>query len=192
MKAGLVEVKREAGVLDRWTLRTARAPETRTPKASRAELASMLGLESAGANAIAAEPLWVDTGAEQLVIPLASADLVRRCAPTAPLLLAHGFSEKRGAAMAYAWAPIAEGEVLARFFFLVNGGVVEDPATGSACANLGGWHLATKKQLPVHLRVRQGEAIHRPSVLDLHVDPEGRVFVGGAVREVARGEFAAI
>lgn len=189
MKAGLVEVKREAGALDRWTLRTARAPETRAPKSSRAELAAMLGLESAGASAIASEPLWVDTGAEQLVIPLASADLVRACRPTAPLLFAHGFSERRGASMAYAWAPLANGEVLARFFFLVNGGVVEDPATGSACANLGGWHVATKKDLPVRLRVRQGEAIHRPSVLDLHVDAERRVFVGGAVREVAQGAF---
>lgn len=192
MKAGLVEVKREArgagGALDRWTLRTARAPESRAPSATRVELTSMLGLPR-GADALAGEPLWVDTGAEQLVIPLASADLVRAARPNAELLQAHGFSEKRGAAMAYAWAPLAEGDVLARFFFLVNGGVVEDPATGSACANLGGWHLATKKPLPVRLRVSQGEAIARPSRLDLHVDADERIFVGGAVREVASGTF---
>lgn len=191
MKAGLVEVKREGGALDRWTLRTARAPEARAPKASRAELAAMLGLDvgEASAAAIVDEPLWVDTGAEQLVIPLSSADLVRAARPSADLLQAHGFSEKRGAAMAYAWAPTRPGEVLARFFFLVNGGVVEDPATGSACANLGGWHVATKKPLPVRLRVSQGEALSRPSRLDLHVDSEGRIFVGGAVREVASGMF---
>lgn len=189
MKAGLVEVKREAGgVLDRWTLRTARAPETRAPKASGVELTTMLGLPR-GADALAGEPLWVDTGAEQLVIPLASADLVRAARPNAELLQAHGFSEKRGAAMAYAWAPLGEGEALARFFFLVNGGVVEDPATGSACANLGGWHLATKTRLPLRLCVSQGEALSRPSRLDLHVDAEKRIFVGGAVRQVASGTF---
>jgi len=194
MKAGLVEVARgggergEAGALDRWTLRTARAPEVRAPRASGVELASMLGLPR-GADALAGDPLWVDTGAEQLVIPLASTDLVRAARPNAELLQAHGFSEKRGAAMAYAWAPLGEGEVLARFFFLVNGGVVEDPATGSACANLGGWHLATKKPLPVRLRVSQGEAIARPSRLDLVVDGDKRIFVGGAVREVASGAF---
>ncbi len=50
----------------------------------------------------AAPPLWVDTGAEQLVIPLASADAVRRAAPRADLLLAFGRDGAR--AMAYVWA----------------------------------------------------------------------------------------
>ena len=50
-----------------------------------------------------APPLWVDTGSEQLVIPLASADAVRRAAPRADLLLAHGSNGQR--AMAYVFAP---------------------------------------------------------------------------------------
>ena len=49
-----------------------------------------------------APPLWVDTGSEQLVIPLASADAVRRAAPRADLLLAHGRTGQR--AMAYVFA----------------------------------------------------------------------------------------
>lgn len=181
MKVGRVEVTHQDGA---FTLRTARAPESRVPAASRAELAQMLALPE---SAIAAAPLWVDTGAEQLVIPLASVADVERARPTAELLLRHGFSEKRGASMAYVFAHAGGGEVVARFFFVSNGGVVEDPATGSACANLGGYLLETNAALPVSLRVRQGEAISRPSELGLRVDEERRVFVRGEVIELARG-----
>jgi len=180
MKVGLVRVQ-AAG--DRWRLRAAKAPETRAP-APRADLAAMLGLPEA---ALGERPLWVDTGAEQLVIPLRAPADVARCRPDAGLLARHGYSEKRGATMAYVFAPTGPGEVAARFFFLVDGGLVEDPATGSACANLGGWHLATGAPLPVDLRVAQGAEIRRPSRLHLRVEPDGGVYVGGEVIELGRG-----
>jgi PhzF family phenazine biosynthesis protein len=139
--------------------------------------------------------LWVDTGSEQLVIPLASVDAVRRSAPRSDLLLAHGSNGAR--AMAYVWArdPArgaagAAGEpVIARFFFPKFGSVIEDPGTGSACANLGGWFLATGAPRPLSLTVSQGEAVGRPSRLDLAVDAEGQVFVSGEVIELGRGVF---
>lgn len=187
MGAGNVEVVREpseAGGADRWTLRTAQEPKTRPPSAVRGALAAMLGLPP---QTVADTPLWVDTGAEQLVIPLATANDVRRARPNAALLDQHGFSKKRGASMAYAWAPISETETLARFFFISNGGVVEDAATGSACANLGAWLLVTQQALPITRRVHQGEAIGRPSLLLLRVDDEKRIFVGGAVEELGAG-----
>jgi PhzF family phenazine biosynthesis protein len=180
MKVGRVEVTHDAGA---FTLRTARAPESRAA-AMRAELADMLSLPT---SAISGDPLWVDTGAEQLVIPLATAADVARARPTAELLLRHGFSEKRGASMAYVFARAGEGEVVARFFFVSNGGVVEDPATGSACANLGGYFLVTKASLPIALRVRQGDAVSRPSELKLRVDRDRNVFVRGEVLELGRG-----
>jgi PhzF family phenazine biosynthesis protein len=184
MKAGLVDVVATA---NDWTLRAASKPTTRTPDASRAELARMLDIDR---DTLGETPLWVDTGAEQLIIPVTSPEAVRRARPSAEELDRHGFSKKRGASMAYVWAHAAPGEVVARFFFLANGGVVEDPATGSACANLGGWMIATGQSLPVRLSVRQGEAIRRPSVLQLHVDEQERIFVGGSVREVGRGSLA--
>ncbi len=181
MKAGLVEVSARA---DEWTLRAAVVPATRSPEASNQELAEMLGVAP---ESVAHGPLWVDAGAEQLVVPLTSADAVRSAKPSADLLARHGFTAKRGASMAYVWAPEGEGRVVARFFFLVNGAVIEDPATGSACANLGGWMVASAKPLPVRLEVRQGEAIRRPSLLRLEVDVERRIFVSGRVLEVGRG-----
>jgi PhzF family phenazine biosynthesis protein len=183
MKAGLVEVVAEG---DAWTLRAAHGPETR-PAASRADIAAMIGL---AVESIAADPLWVDTGAEQLVIPLRAEEDVARACPNLELLSTHGRSTKRGSSMAYLWARGDTASVVARFFFIANGAVIEDPATGSACANLGGYLLATNAPLPVRLTVRQGDVVARPSLLRLHVDAAKAVFVGGDVVEIARGQLA--
>ena len=156
MKAGVIPVSAAGDV---WTLQ-ANAPRHRSVDASRGELAAMLGLaERDLAPAADAPPLWVDTGSEQLVIPLASADAVRRASPRADLLLAHGSNGQR--AMAYVWAFDPNRErgagagrpVLARFFFPKHGAAAEDPGTGSACANLGGWLLATNAALPQRLDI---------------------------------------
>ena len=180
MKAGLVEVTARG---DEWTLRTARPPEVRPHEASRAEIAAMLHLPE---EAIASAPMWVDTGSDQLVIPLASIDHVRAAHPDGDLLDRLGRSPKRATSLAYVWARASADEIVSRFFFLA-GGVREDPATGSACANLGGWMIATGAPLPVRVRVGQGDAVKRPSILGLHVDAEKRVYVSGHVMEIARG-----
>jgi PhzF family phenazine biosynthesis protein len=180
MKAGLVEVTARG---DEWTLRTARPPVSRPHDHTRAEIAAMLRLPE---EAIASAPMWVDTGSDQLVIPLASVEHVQAARPDADLLDRLARSPTRGASLAYVWARAAADEIVSRFFFLA-GGVREDPATGSACANLGGWMIATGAPLPLRVRVRQGDAVKRPSILGLHVDAEKRVFVSGNVVEIARG-----
>jgi trans-2,3-dihydro-3-hydroxyanthranilate isomerase len=177
MKAGIIPV---AAAGDVWTL-SANAPKHRAPAARPVDLAAMLGLAAAD---LASAPLWVDTGSEQLVIPLATFAAVRRAAPTAEGMLAHGSNGQR--AMAYVFA--REGDqVLSRFFFPKHGSVVEDPGTGSACANLGGWLLATGAPLPQQLTVSQGEAVGRPCRLGLEVTSEREIRVSGRVVEIARG-----
>ncbi|MEM6784469.1 MAG: PhzF family phenazine biosynthesis protein [Bacteroidota bacterium] len=60
------------------------------------------------------------------------------------------------------------------------GGVVEDPATGAAAAALGGYlRDAGLLSPPATFVVRQGEAMGRPSRLDVHVPAEGGVVVTG-------------
>jgi trans-2,3-dihydro-3-hydroxyanthranilate isomerase len=181
MKAGVVEVTAKG---DAWTLRAVKEPQTRQPDASRAEIAGMLGVPD---TALGAPPLWVDTGAEQLVIPLATPADVRAAKPIAELVARHAFSPSRRQAMSYVWARGEGDEITARFFFVSAGGVIEDPATGSACANLGGWFLATGAALPLAVSVRQGDAVGRPSRLGLRIDAERRVFVEGSVIELGRG-----
>jgi len=179
MKAGLVPVTRTG---EAWTLRAAKPPATRPVSATRAELARMVGLPE---GAVTDEPLWVNTGVEQLVIPVATAEQVRAAKPVPELLARWGFSEARDEAMAYLWA--ADGpEWTVRFFFTANGAVLEDPATGSACANLGGWHLA-QRRTPMSATLRQGDAVGRPSRLTLRVEADGGIYVTGSVIELGRG-----
>jgi predicted PhzF superfamily epimerase YddE/YHI9 len=64
--------------------------------------------------------------------------------------------------------------------------VHEDPATGSACANLGGWHIA-QGRAPMAATLRQGDAVGRPSRLGLRVDGDGGIYVTGSVIELGRG-----
>ena len=180
MKAGIVHVTRDG---DAWTLRTAKPPATRAVAATRVDLARMLALPD---DALSGEPLWVSTGVEQLVIPLGSAELVRRAQPVPALIEQHGYSETRDEAMAYVFA--ADGaDTLVRFFFTQHGAIIEDPATGSACANHGGWMLATGREPPFAATLSQGAAVGRPSRLGLRVDAERSIFVTGHVVELGSG-----
>jgi PhzF family phenazine biosynthesis protein len=183
MRAGIIPVRARG---DEWTLR-ANAPRTRAVESSREDLAAMLGLDAAD---VGRQPLWVDTGSEQLVIPLATEAAVRRCRANADLLARHGRVGQPGdgsRAMAYVWAAGAPDAVLARFFFLKAGAVIEDPGTGSACANLGGWLVATGGPRPQTWTIHQGEAIGRRCRLGLHVDAGGQIFVSGRVVELGQG-----
>lgn len=181
MPAGIVEVRAER---DAWTLRAARAPTTRAVATSRVELARMLALPD---DAVADVPLWVNTGVEQLVIPIATAAHVRAARPISEPFLRHAHSDAREAAMAYLWAREQGDELVVRFFFEQHGAIVEDPATGSACANLGGWLVATGKPMPTALALRQGDAVMRPSRLALRVDEARSIFVTGEVVELGAG-----
>jgi len=177
MKAGVIPVEAQGDV---WTL-SANAPKHRAPAAARADLAGMLGLVEGD---LLGPPLWVDTGSEQLVIPLASFDAVRRAKPRADAMEAHGHNGQRS--MAYVFA--REGDrVLSRFFFPKHGAMIEDPGTGSACANLGGWLVATGASLPQKLVIDQGEAVSRPCRLGLEVTAAGQIRVSGHVIEIGRG-----
>ena len=65
--------------------------------------------------------------------------------------------------------------------------MLEDPATGSATANLGGWCLALGRELPCRFEIEQGEQTGRPSLLYLEVDEERGIRVSGDVVELGRG-----
>jgi len=183
MRAGVIPVRAQGDV---WTLE-ANAPRTRAVAASRDELAAMLGL---AATDVGSAPFWVDTGSEQLVIPLTSVAAVRNCKPNAELMVRYGSVALPGGgsrAMAYVWAEVAPNGILARFFFPKYGAIIEDPGTGSACANLGGWLVATGASRPRTLNIAQGEAVGRRCRLGLTVDAAGAIFVSGRVIELGRG-----
>jgi PhzF family phenazine biosynthesis protein len=178
MKAGVIPVT-AAG--DTWTLR-ANAPRRRDVAAGHAELARMLGL---GERDVGEHPAWIDTGSDQLIVPLASPEAVGRCRPSVELL-ERWAKVNDDRYLVYVWAEAGHGDVHARFFFNKGGAVVEDPATGSACANLGGWYLLAGSPLPVSRRVLQGGHLGRPSQLQLKVDRQG-IHVSGLVTGLGGG-----
>jgi len=177
MPAGIIGVQ-AAG--DRWTLK-ANAPSWREFERPRGELAQMLGIAE---DDIGERPLWINAGTEQLIVPLATEAAVRR-ATLRPEAVTH-LKNENGAAMAYVFAGAGE-HLLARFFFQQGSAALEDPATGSATANLGGWCLATGRALPITLEISQGEYVGRASTLYLHVDAARRIRVSGDVMELGAG-----
>ena len=110
MQAGVIPVTASG---DRWTLE-AKPPRTRDVAAPREASPRCWGSSAAD---LGTTPLWVDTGSEQLVIPLASADAVVRCAPDAASLLRHASLDLPGPsggarsvrAMAYVWSRAGDG-----------------------------------------------------------------------------------
>jgi PhzF family phenazine biosynthesis protein len=184
MSAGIIPVTASD---DTWTL-VAGAPKFREVQTAPEALAAALGLAPADllSSTGGPRPLWVDTGSEQLIVPLANAAALRVLAPSAAALDA--LRSRQGRRMVHAFVEQDDGTVTARFLFEADGAMREDPATGSACANLGGWYLATAATLPLRRRVEQGDAVRRPSTLGLAVGADGRIEVSGQVVHLGRGE----
>lgn len=179
LKAGIIPVRAHG---DRWTLR-ANAPKSRPVQATRDQLAAMLGLQSGDLG----EPaLWVDTGTEQLILPLASVAALNRCQPSAELLQRYACVQP-GRYLVYVFAHSAPHSVHARMFFSKGASVIEDPATGSACANLGGYLVQTGAPTPIVRSIEQGAHVGRPCELRLEVDAQQQSLVSGLVLELARG-----
>ena len=177
MAAGVIPVR---AVGDRWTFQ-ANAPTWREVEEPRLALAAMLGLDE---HDIGERPLWVSAGREQLIVPLTSEEAVRRVRVRAELLAQ--LTSAHGQTQVYVFAPVGAA-LLARFFFPKGNAILEDPATGSATANLGGWCLAMGRTLPCEFEISQGEYAGRPSSLRLQVDAERQVQVSGDVIELGRG-----
>jgi PhzF family phenazine biosynthesis protein len=177
MAAGCIPVHQEDG---RWML-SANAPIYRTMQATTAELAAMLGIPEAG---IAGPVMWVNCGTEQPMIPLASVDYVNAVRPDAALMARHS-TNLSGQPKTYVFARTAGG-FEARYFWMSGSSVCEDPGTGSACANLGGWWLATQGDAPLAADIHQARMIERPNLLKLKVGG-GTIQVGGRVIEIGRG-----
>ena len=182
MKAGVIPVGAKG---DRWTLQAV-APTSRAFELHRSELEDILGLQPGD---VGEWPLWCSAGKEQLIVPVTSADAVRRVRPRPD-----AFSRLKsvdGNSMAHVFhdAGDAAGTVLCRFFFPSGPAILEDPATGSACANLGAWYTVIRPRTDVKRVVSQGEQVQRPSTLYLDVTA-GAIRVGGDVVELGRGSFS--
>jgi trans-2,3-dihydro-3-hydroxyanthranilate isomerase len=179
MRAGLVPVDARG---NRWTLTAPTPAAPRELGVPVAALARALGLDE---NDIGDRPLWIKAGTEQLIVPLNSPDAVRRTAPRTDALAA--IPSQDGFGMAYVFAETGAGRTVARFFFPQGTAMLEDPATGSATANFGGWCLAMQQPLPLRYEISQGEMTGRPSTLYLEVASDRHIRVSGDVVDLGAG-----
>jgi len=186
--AGVVPVLAEGDV---WTF-TAPQPGGLKTAAANLTQAGMAALLSLNEDDLLAAPLWIDTGTDQLLVALRSADAVRRTRPDSAQIDVWPESNlERKPVYVFAFDPDRSGLVVSRYFFAKQGGgVVEDPGTGSACANLGGWLIANGHPLPAEYQIEQGEAVQRPCLLRLKVTTDSAIQVGGKVIEIGRGKIS--
>lgn len=181
MAAGVIPVEVDG---ERFTL-TANAPIWRETDAPPEALAAMLGLSAAD---LAGGARWVSTGNEQLLIPLAGEAALARVAPVPAL--ASRWANDRGMVKLCCFVDSGGPEMPMRFFFEKQRGVMaEDPGTGSACANLGGWWLSRGYPLPLTRTLRQGDHLGRACRLGLEVTTTGRIKVSGRVVRLGAGSL---
>lgn len=182
MAAGLVPVRK---VKDRWVLTTAHPSTIREYAGSVAGVASAVGVSMSD---VVAGPVWVDSGVEQLLVQVGTVAAVRGASARADLLLEHAMAPY-GEGQVLLWCREADDptRIVARFFYTGGGSAFEDPATGSASANLGGL-LGASGALD-RVVVSQGDQTGRPSTLHIWPQATGHVQVGGYVVEVGRGSL---
>ena len=179
MPAGRIPVRRVDGG---WQLR-ANPAVTRPLESSASEVGGVLGVQAAAV--VAEGGHWVDAGVEQLLVQLADADAVAACAPDVRGV--HRVLSMPGREpQVYVWAWTGESSVTARMFSATGTALEEDPATGSAAANLGSW-LSLRGRRGQELTISQGAQVSRPARLAVSVDDDGTVFVAGQVTEVGSG-----
>ncbi len=180
MPAGDIPV---VGVGDHWTL-TANAARIEQSTCTATDLADAIGLSP---SALTGPARWVDSGLRQLLLQLKSPADVRAARPDPPGVLRHAMTPS-GEALLYVWAWSGPDTVEARLFFSQDTAIVEDPATGSAAANLGGL-LAAEGLSDRRITIVQGSAVQRPSQLVVEVSTTGQTRVGGLVRRVGAGRL---
>jgi PhzF family phenazine biosynthesis protein len=121
---------------------------------------------------------WADNGPGWVAVLLASADAVLALRPGVVDL-------DIGVAGPYPPGGPAAFEV--RAFFPVAGTTVEDPVTGSLNAALAGWLLGTGRATAPYL-ASQGTVLGRVGQVQISQDPDGQIWVGGAVRNCVSGQ----
>lgn len=172
----------------------AKLPEVGPPLPSRATMAQCLSIDEGDLLDGAWMPQIVSCGLEFAFVPVRDRSVIARSRMHLESWEKHLANTLGQAVMIFAMdAEDSRHQVRARMF-APGFGVPEDPATGSACAALGGYLAARSKQEGTHRWVvEQGYEMGRPSLIEVEADRAGgaiaAVRVGGASVMVCDGEI---
>jgi trans-2,3-dihydro-3-hydroxyanthranilate isomerase len=192
-----VTIRSRNGTPEFAQLSVAMLPKVSVPAVSRETLAAMLSLEPSDLLDGDYAPQGVSCGLPFLMVPLRDRKAVAR----SRLRLDQWEAALKGDAHEMIMVFAADGErpgsdMRARMYGpSVN--VIEDPATGSACACLAGYLAArTPRDGTLRWVVEQGFEMGRPSILHIEADKQQgaitAVRVGGQTVLVSKGELLGV
>jgi trans-2,3-dihydro-3-hydroxyanthranilate isomerase len=175
----------------------ARLPEVGPPPPSRSAIAELLGLDVTDLQSGAMTPQAVSCGLPFLIVPLRNRKAVARARIRLDrweTLLAQYWATE---VLIIALDPEREGSDIRARMFGPGAGVMEDPATGSAAAALGGYLAMREGKTDgdgtMRWVIEQGFEMGRPSILRVEADRVAGavtgVRVGGASVLVSEGSI---
>jgi PhzF family phenazine biosynthesis protein len=123
---------------------------------------------------------WVDNGPGWVAVLLEDPDAVLALAPR---------YDELDVGVVAPYPPGSPEAFEVRAFTYKDGGVDEDPVTGSLNASLAQWLLATGRATAPYV-ARQGTALGRAGRVHVTQDADGAVWVGGGTVTCVRGEVA--
>ncbi|HEX2778160.1 MAG TPA: PhzF family phenazine biosynthesis protein [Gemmatimonadaceae bacterium] len=192
-----VAIRANAGKPVFAQLTVAKLPEIGPPVPTRETLAEILSLEAKDLLGGHFSPQAVSCGLPFLFVPLKDRDAVKRSRVRLDQWERTLGNAWASMIMVFSRDPQREGSDIRARMYAPGISVPEDPATGSACAALGGYLAARDPRQEGTLRwvVEQGFEMGRPSILEVEVDKHGgkieAVRVGGATVMMSEGTIEA-
>lgn len=179
-------------------LTTAIPPQFGPPAPAVGILAEMLGLQIEDILTGTYAPAAVSCGVPFLFVPLRDRQALKRAKINLPVWEEHIASSWAPMVFVLTFDPERPGSDVRGRMFAPSLSIVEDPATGSAVAALGGYLGVRAKPTTATLRwvVEQGFEMGRPSLLTVEADKQDgvvqRVRVAGDAVLVSRGDFTVL
>jgi trans-2,3-dihydro-3-hydroxyanthranilate isomerase len=176
-------------------LSVAKLPEVGPPPPDASALAELLSLEPSDLVGDSMAPQAVSCGLPFLFVPVHNRDAVRRARIRLEPWERSLAGQWANMVMVFALDPERPGSQVRARMFAPSVSVPEDPATGSACAALGGYlaSRAPATEGTLRWRVEQGFEMGRPSIIDIEVDKRNgsitAVRVGGTTVMVTEGRL---
>lgn len=131
-------------------------------------------------------PTLIDNGPRWWVLELADEAAVRSMLPDLPAIAR--LTDGTGAVglAVFAHCPHAQYQMVARAFCPADG-IPEDPVTGSANAAIAAWLEQNDALRARRYTVSQGRELGRDGQLQVEVDADGEVWIGGQTQTVVDG-----
>jgi len=192
-----VLIRAREGKPDFAQLSVAMLPKMSQPTVSRNELAAMLSLDVSDVLDGEYAPQNVTCGLPFLIVPLRDRKAIARSRLRLDQWEQSLKDNEFNMVMIFAADPERPGSDMRARMYGPSVNVIEDPATGSACACLAGYLAArTPRDGTLRWVVEQGFEMGRPSILYIEADKKGGditgVRVGGRTVLVSKGQLLGV